>query len=125
MDEGIAQQLANWVAALDCAHIPPPVQDIATACLVDTIGVAVAGANQSVTRLVRDHVAATYAAGPCTMLGAAQRCTAAGAALANATAAHALDFDDNCYAGLVHGSAVLAPAVFAVGEAGAISGAEL
>ena len=124
--QGIAQQLANWVVALDWAHVPLPVRDIATACVVDTIGVAIAGANESVTRLVRDHVGATYAAGPCSVLGSAHRCTAAGAAdLANGTAAHALDFDDNCYAGLVHGSAVVLPAVFAAGEAGAISGADL
>src|SRR4051794_9266232 len=107
--EAIAQQLAEWVVALDSARIPQPVRDIATACLIDTIGVAVAAVDETVTHLVRDHVVATYAAGPCTVLGSAHRCTAAGAASANATAAHALDFDDNCYAGLVHGSAVVLP----------------
>ena len=43
----------------------------------------------------------------------------------NGTAAHALDFDDNCYAGFVHGSAVIVPAVLAMAEAEDASGAEL
>jgi 2-methylcitrate dehydratase PrpD len=38
------------------------------------------------------------------------------AAFANGAAAHALDFDDNCYAGIVHGSAVVFPAVLAVAQ---------
>jgi len=41
---------------------------------------------------------------------------APGAAFANGAAAHALDFDDNCYAGIVHGSAVVFPAVLAVAQ---------
>ena len=123
--ETIAQQLANWVARLDSGQVPPPVRAIAGACLVDTIGVAVGGANESVSRLVRDHVVATYAQGASTVLGTAGGFSASGAAFANATAAHALDFDDNCYAGVVHGSAVVAPAVLAICEAAGAAGADL
>ncbi len=123
--ETIAQQLANWVTRLDSGQVPPPVRAIAGACLVDTIGVAVGGANESVTRLVRDHVVGTYAQGASTLLGTTGRHSAPGAAFGNATAAHALDFDDNCYAGVVHGSAVVAPAVLAICEAAGASGAHL
>ncbi len=98
-NETTAQQLAHWAAGLDPDQVPPPVRAIAVACLVDTLGVAVGGADEPVSRLVRDHVVATYAHGASTVLGAAGGFCAPGAALANATAAHALDFDDNCYAG--------------------------
>jgi 2-methylcitrate dehydratase PrpD len=120
----IAQQLAAWVAGLDSGQVPRPVRAIARACLVDTIGVAVGGADEPVSRLVRDHVVATYAQGASTVLGAAGGFSVPGAALANATAAHALDFDDNCYAGVVHGSAVVAPAVLALCETAGASGAD-
>ncbi len=38
----------------------------------------------------------------CTVLGTGLRATAAGAALANGTAAHALDYDDMCFVSLAH-----------------------
>ena len=123
-EQTIAEQLANWVTGLDAGAIPPPIRAIARACLIDTIGVAVGGVREPVSGLVRDQVTATYARGAATAIGGASGLCAAGAAFANATAAHALDFDDNCYAGLVHGSAVVAPAVLAAGEAAGISGAD-
>jgi 2-methylcitrate dehydratase PrpD len=123
--ETVAQRLANWVARLDSAQVPNPVRAIARACMVDTLGVAVGGVNENVSRLVRDHVLSTYAAGGSTVIGTAGGHSVSAAAFANATAAHALDFDDNCYAGLVHGSAVVAPAVLAIAESRAASGADL
>jgi 2-methylcitrate dehydratase PrpD len=45
--------------------------------------------------------------------------------LANGVAAHALDFDDTSYAGLVHSSAAVLPAVLAAGEYERVSGATL
>ena len=47
-----------------------------------------------------------------------------GAALANGTAAHALDFDDNFDPAKAHASAVLAPAILALGEQEHVSGAD-
>jgi 2-methylcitrate dehydratase PrpD len=47
------------------------------------------------------------------------------AALVNGAAAHVLDFDDTCYSGIVHGSAVVFPAVLAAGQSKGIAGADL
>ncbi|MFS2117849.1 MmgE/PrpD family protein, partial [Herbaspirillum frisingense] len=55
-------------------------------------------------------------AGTCGLAGSDRRTQARHAALVNAVAAHALDFDDNCYAGFVHGSAVIVPAALAVAQ---------
>jgi 2-methylcitrate dehydratase PrpD len=54
--------------------------------------------------------------GNATILGRRKKGSAHAAAFVNATAAHALDFDDNCYAGFVHGSAVVVPAALAMSE---------
>jgi 2-methylcitrate dehydratase PrpD len=47
------------------------------------------------------------------------------AAFANAAAAHAMDFDDNCYAGFVHGSAVIVPALLACAQAAGATGRQV
>lgn len=82
---------------------------------VDTLGVSIPGAAEPVTR----HVLATvrgWGEGPCTAFGAAERLPAPWAALANGTAAHALDFDDNFDPAKAHASAVLVPATLALAE---------
>src|SRR5204862_933988 len=51
-----------------------------------------------------------------TVLGTDVRCAPADAALANGTAAHALDFDDMCFVSLAHPSAPLVSGALAVAE---------
>ncbi|ARP84475.1 hypothetical protein CAL12_10815 [Bordetella genomosp. 8] len=125
--------MAQWVRELSPGHIPDAVRHAALACMLDTVGVAVAG---SVTPPARAALAlcAGSSGARSTVLpallvrpagaGAATHATPAQAAFANATAAHALDFDDNCYAGFVHGSAVIVPALLACAQAAGASGAQ-
>jgi 2-methylcitrate dehydratase PrpD len=119
----IAERLGAWVADLSLDRVPDEALRIARRCVVDTVGVAVAGSSSRVARRVREHVSAQFGSGPVTLLGTSLGASAAGAALANGVAAHALDFDDNSYAGMSHGSAVILPAVLAVAECSNISGA--
>ena len=53
----------------------------------------------------------------CGVFGTPVRASTSGAALANGTAAHALDYDDMCFVSLAHPSAPLVPAVLAAAEA--------
>jgi 2-methylcitrate dehydratase PrpD len=111
--------LARWVGGLSPAQMPPAVRQVATACILDTMGVAIAG---SVTPPAQAALILCPAmpTGPCTLLakeGRRAHAAPALAAFANAVAAHALDFDDNCYAGFVHGSAVIVPALLACAQA--------
>src|SRR5690606_13432104 len=57
--------------------------------------------------------------------GSGTTASAAAAAFCNAAAAHALDFDDNCYAGFVHGSAVIVPAAIAMAQTIDAKGSDL
>ncbi|MBT9431848.1 MmgE/PrpD family protein [Candidatus Sodalis endolongispinus] len=84
-------------------------------CLVDTVGVMLAGATRPQARLAQRHVRANAAPGP--LAGDEAGLVAPAAAFANAVSAHVLDFDDNCYAGFVHGSAVIVPAAVSVAQA--------
>ena len=74
-----------------------PAEAIATAkrCVIDGLGVALAGSTQAAARIVRDHVAGMASRPEATVLGPVPiRTTAASAALINGTSGHALDWDD-------------------------------
>lgn len=92
-------------AALESAHRQ----------FIDVIAVAIPGAVEPATQ----HVLATVAPwgeGLSTAIGSAPGLAAPWAALVNGTAAHALDFDDNFDPAKAHASAVLVPAILALGE---------
>jgi 2-methylcitrate dehydratase PrpD len=118
-------ELARWSAAVRLADIPLSVQHAAKRCLIDTLGVALAGSHSEVASQARAVCQLTAAAGHSTVLGDAQLLSAPAAAFVNATAGHALDFDDNAYPGFVHGSVVILPAALAVTQMRDLSGAAL
>ncbi|MBV7485376.1 MmgE/PrpD family protein [Bordetella sp. BOR01] len=109
-------RLARWVSGLSDIDVPPGIRRKAVACVQDTLGVAMAGSLSGPARAAR-ALCCEHDRGPATVLGSAHGHSPRAAALANATAAHALDFDDNCYAGFVHGSAVIVPALLACAQA--------
>ena len=104
---------------------PPPEARVAAArALLDTVGVTLAGAQEPAARIVQ-RVVEQDGAGPCHVLGTSLRASAANAALANGTAAHALDFDDMCFVSLAHPSAPLLAAALAAAEVAGASGQAL
>jgi len=104
--------LADFVVT---AMPPPEAHAAAARAVLDTIGVTLAGASEPAARIVA-RVATPDTAGPCGVLGTRARGSAVAAALANGTAAHALDFDDMCFVSLAHPSAPLVAAALAVAE---------
>ncbi len=116
-------RMAQWLVELAPGEIPAPIGEIARDSLIDTLGVMTAGAVVPVSGHAR--ALAGSCTGPCGLAGTAQRSDARQAAMVNGVAAHALDFDDNCYAGFVHGSAVIVPAALAVAQQVDADGAAL
>jgi 2-methylcitrate dehydratase PrpD len=123
-EQDASARIAHWISSLRADAIPPAVRARARTCVTDTMGVALAGAVTAAAGHARALADETAADGACTALAAARRYDACSAAFVNGTAAHALDFDDNCYAGFVHGSAVIVPALLAVGERQDATGAD-
>lgn len=83
--------------------------------IIDTIACMIAGQGDIAVRAVggaRGHIASQ---GVCNLVGGGWA-HPADAAMLNGTAAHALDFDDNFGPGMSHASAVLVPALIAVGQ---------
>ena len=82
--------------------------------VLDTVGVTLAGVTEPASTIVRQMTAAE-GGDACTVFGTPHRAGASAAALANGTAAHALDFDDMCFVSLAHPSAPLVAALLAAG----------
>ena len=106
------------------ADPPPEARAAAARAVLDTIGVTLAGTSEPAARIVRETIASD-GGGPCRVIGVAVRASAENAALANGTAAHALDYDDMCFVSLAHPSAPLVPAALAAAELAHASGRAL
>jgi 2-methylcitrate dehydratase PrpD len=113
--------LAQFVA--DAAP-PADARRSAARAVLDTVGVTLAGAGEPAAQIVRD-VLGSDGAGPCRVLGTTMCTSAMNAALANGTAAHALDYDDMCFVSLAHPSAPLVAAAVAAAELVGASGRAL
>jgi 2-methylcitrate dehydratase PrpD len=108
-------QIASFVAG---ATPPADARVRAAAAVMDTVGVAVAGSIEPAAQIVRRTLGPAGPSkpgtqGPCSVWGTPARASAPDAALANGTAAHALDYDDMCFVSLAHPSAPLVPAILA------------
>ncbi|HZJ07407.1 MAG TPA: MmgE/PrpD family protein [Nocardioidaceae bacterium] len=109
-----SRELAEW--GLATMEIPPSVCQAALRHLLDGFGAAL-GAQR--TRAAEPAIeVARGLGGPAeaTILGSDTKVSSPAAALANGTLVHALDFDDTHAGGLVHATAVVLPAAFAVGQ---------
>jgi 2-methylcitrate dehydratase PrpD len=103
---------------------PAEARSVAARAFLDTVGVTLAGATEPAARIVQRIVEAD-GSGQCLVLGTRMRASAGNAALANGTAAHALDYDDMCFVSLAHPSAPLVAAALAAAETAESSGRAL
>jgi 2-methylcitrate dehydratase PrpD len=114
--DGFTRRLAGAVAATRVDALPAAVVARMRHVVLDWLGVTIAGAREPAAEIVR-RVALLEGPGPSTLVGAAGTATAAAAALANGTAAHALDYDDSNLEMVGHPSAPVVSAVAAAAEA--------
>jgi 2-methylcitrate dehydratase PrpD len=109
----VAQTLAERIATLKPATLPPAVLQKCEDLLIDVVGLCVTARNED---YVKSALAGLDDDGPCTAIGHARTLSSAGAAFINGTAAHGEDFDDTFEGGPVHAGAVIVPAVLAACE---------
>ncbi len=112
----ITERLASFVADYPLADVPDEVFRAATDGVIDTIGVALAGASEPVAEILADWVGVAEAPEEATVWGRDVTTTASHAAFANGGSAHALDFDDSLPSGRGHMSACIVPTVLTLGE---------
>lgn len=109
----LQRQFSVFAAELDPHTLPEPVSLVAKRAMLDTIGVMALGADHQEVQALK----AVYAGTP------GDACLVGGgnsdwevAALINGMAAHIWDFDDTSYTGIMHGSAVILPALLAAAD---------
>ncbi len=113
-------RLAAFVADTPATAHPDAARHRARLAFLDTIGCAIQGATtdtaQGAVRAIE-----SWGAGGVPLIGTDRTAPAPWAALANGTAAHAMDLDDYSLVGNDHPSAVLVPAVLAQANGGAFT----
>jgi len=121
----LARELVGALRAVARTPLPEEVAVAARLHLLDACGVGLAAAGSPVGAAYRDLAKDVARGGPATVFGQAAGAAAADAALVNGGLIHSLEYDDTHTASIQHGSAVIAAAALAVGEAQGASGAAL
>jgi 2-methylcitrate dehydratase PrpD len=117
--------LTTWMSGFVTSGTPPEAaRERAAVAVCDTVGVALAGAQEPAARMVRATVTVD-SHGVCRILGTHECASASEAAFANGVAAHALDYDDMCFVSMAHPSCALMPAALAAAELAGASGPTL
>ena len=118
----IARELAQRVCAMRYAGLPPAAIEQAKICILDTVGVTLAGSREDAVRLAARALGA--GTGPSLIFGTSVRVSPLAAARLNGTASHALDFDDSNNRAGLHPSAPVLSALFALADDIGCSGSE-
>jgi 2-methylcitrate dehydratase PrpD len=117
-------ELVEFALDVQPSHLSPKVRRLIELAFVDTVGCTLAGSTSDEAAIAGAWATAMQAKGESTIIGGGARLPAALAALVNATAAHALDFDDVSPM-MTHPSACLVPPLLAVAEREASSGEDV
>jgi 2-methylcitrate dehydratase PrpD len=120
---GFSAEIVARAARRTLSDVPSAAIDTAKAAILDTFAVALLARNERVVSMVEGFVRDEGGTGPCAIWGSGLSASPARAALVNGTAAHALDFDDVCWAMNAHPSSVLWPAALVAAEMAGASGA--
>ena len=118
-------ELARFARALELATIPAAAREHAKLCLLDTLGIALAGIEEPASRAARDVARNLGGAADATLLVHGDEVSAPAAALANGTAAFSHNFTDTTLSCVIHGGPVAVPAALAMGEMVGATGAEV
>lgn len=120
----IAEQLADFALAL-VARSDGGLAERMVPYALDTLGVVLGGSSAPSSQAVARTLMEVGGNPEATMIGCGRRTNAWDAALANGTAAHALELDDDHRIAVLHPGAVIVPAALAAAEAEGRSGKTL
>ncbi len=122
----MADRLADFAISTSFSDLPPKTVLQAKHCILDCIGVALAGSvDPQLRRIVKGYLDEIGGKRSCTVVGTDLRTSPANAALANGTFGHVLDYDDINWIYKGHPSVVLVPATLAIGELVGSSGKQI
>jgi 2-methylcitrate dehydratase PrpD len=112
----LTRTLAERACAVSYDALPEPVRELARQCVLDYIGVGLAGADDKLARILLAELAEAGGAEQAATIGHGARLPMLSAALVNGAIAHALDYDDVNLAMPGHPSVSILPALLALAE---------
>jgi 2-methylcitrate dehydratase PrpD len=121
----LAAHVAEFVTKTNYSDIPAETSRVAKKHILDTLAVGLAGFPAEGSAIVRRYIEQLRCGGTATVFGTALRALPRFAALANATAMHADDYDDTYHPTRFHPSAPVLAAVCAEAEETGSSGKDL
>lgn len=121
----VTLQVARHAVATARDPLPAPVLLLAKQCVLDWIAVALVGADEPVSRLLRAQAIDDGGRPVASVMGGGLRVSVGQAALINGAAGHALDYDDANIGAQGHLTAAVLPAALAVAQAQRASGSRL
>ena len=122
----VTDRLAQFVTETHFSTIPEQTRANAKLHILDTLGVALAGADQPAARIALDYCAKLGASQEASLWGTRQKASVPTAAFANGLLAHALDFDDwDAFIHVGHPTSMLIGAALSLGEHIDASGQDL
>ncbi len=115
-DSALAARLAEKICRFGKPQVTRKALQQARTCIIDTVGVTLAGLPESSTQILLRTPGIATAPGQSLIFGTDRRTSALDAALVNGTASHALDYDDfnSVFGG--HHSVPLVSALLALAE---------
>jgi 2-methylcitrate dehydratase PrpD len=117
----VTAKLAKFVSSLSYKSIPPKAMETVKIAVRDCLGVALAGSREEDAKICAEIARQENAKEETSVIGQRFKTSALNAALANGTAAHALDFDHS-FTLMGQPTAPIIPAIFALGESLGASG---
>ncbi len=121
----LTETFARLVAGTRFEDIGAQARAKAKDCMLDCIGVEIAGSAESIAAPVKQYIEAVGGHPECTLVGIGGKTSVTNAALANGVFGHVLDFDDTNQIFIGHGSVVIVPAIFALAEKLGSSGRDI
>lgn len=118
----LTQQVADYIHATGYAKFPEEVIEKTKLCLLDWVGVTLAGAKEPISDITSDLINFLGGKKQATILGKGLKTNLLFASLVNGTNAHALDFDDVHIESPGHPSAPIIPAILSLAEWKELSG---
>jgi 2-methylcitrate dehydratase PrpD len=117
-----SEQLADLCASFDWSDLPEPARERTKELVLDLLGVALRGSAEASSAPVL-ALAREQGPGPASLIGASAAGSVPWAALANGTAAHAIEMDDVTTESSLHPGVAVVPAALAVAEERGAGGA--
>jgi 2-methylcitrate dehydratase PrpD len=119
------QELIAFIRNIDHTQLPGDLISQAKRCVLDLLGVTIAGSTTPMARASTRFALGQFAPGDATIIGSGIRLGEVGATWVNGICASALDLDDGHRLAMGHPGAAVIPSALAVAETMGASGADL